>query len=218
MGETEQETPEQEPQEPVSELEPENPDAEPDDEPDEPDESPEEPAEPSVPSSQTVLAARDKALEAETRRHENALRKAYGDDFDTLAPCPLCLTDGWVIPAPPGAMPAEQWEAIQQAAGQLSEENFKQAEYAETCDTCDGYGQVLSGSKTEAGRLIVCRTCEGKGWKAKLEAAPSLPTFTLPPPNTTASPTTYNVNGTPDQWGRPAGHPHYGIEPAYVAG
>src|SRR5258706_10745847 len=53
-----------------------------------------------VPSSVTVIEKRDKALAAETKRHETALRKAYGDDFETMAPCPLCLTDGWVIAAP----------------------------------------------------------------------------------------------------------------------
>ena len=207
----EQPTPEPEP-------EPENPDAEPEEEPlGEPAEpEPEPEPEPHEPSSQTVLDQRARNLEGETRRHEKALRKIYGDDFETLAVCPLCLSDGYIIPAPPGAMPPEQWEAVQLAAGQLAEENYREADFAETCPTCDGWGKVLSGSKDPTHRTIPCRPCEGKGWKAKLGEPAPLPTFTLPappPPNGAAS---IDWTRPRDQWGRPEGHPHFGMEPSLV--
>src|SRR5437762_10533063 len=201
---------------PAPEPEPENPDAEPEPEPvgEPPEPEPEPEPEPHEPSSQTVLDQRARNLEAETRRHEKALRRAYGDDFETLAVCPLCLADGWIIPAPPGAMAPEQWEAVQLAAGQLADENYRAADFAETCTTCDGWGKVLSGSKDPTHRTIPCRPCEGKGWKAKLELAQPAPTFVLPAPPTAASSLTLNWQGAKDNWGRPEGHPHFGMEPA----
>ena len=201
---------------PVTEPKPENPDAEPDEDEDEELEPEPEPSEPSEPSSETVLAERHKALASETRRHETRLRTIYGNDFESLAVCPLCLADGWIVPAPPGAMPPEQWEAVQLAAGQAPDANYREADYAETCPTCDGWGQVLSGSKTDTQRLIPCRPCEGKGWKAKLGEQQPAPTFALPVPPPPNGAVSIDWTRPKDNWGRPEGHPHFGMEPSLV--
>jgi hypothetical protein len=189
--------------------------AEPADEPElEPDAEPE----PHVESSQTTLAKRDKALTTETKRHETALRKAYGDDFETLAPCPLCLTDGWVIPAPPGAFPPEQWDAVKIAAGQDAGENFKLAYYAEPCPTCDGWGKVATGSHVTDLGTPICRDCNGQGWREK--QAPLAPVASWQPP--VAPPIVNRLPGEDtgeyDKWGRPAGHERFGIDIQYTQG
>lgn len=196
------------------------PDTEQDDEPLEDDDALEDDAEdagpPPPPSSLTVTEERNKQMNAAAKTHETRLRTILGDDFAEYLPCPLCGGDAFMVATPPGVMPPEQWEAVQVASGQLKQANLKHAEYAEMCDTCDGWGQVLTGSKAEGQVAVPCRTCEGKGWKAKLETAPPVPTFTFPVPPANPNPLGLNLNGQKDQWGRPAGHPHFGIEPALV--
>ncbi len=172
-----------------------------------------------VVSTQTLLAERDKKLTQETKRHENALTKIYGDDWSDLAPCPLCLTDGYVIPAPPGAMPPEQWEAIEMAAGQESDTVFLPAEFSERCDKCDGRGEVLTGAQTEHGRLTACRKCNGSGWVDKVLPLAAVPQWTpqqppMPPPENLSLDWTRPRDG----FGRPEGHPRFGIDPAVNGG
>lgn len=173
---------------------------------------------PSGPSSETILAKRNKALDAETKRHETALRKAYGDDFETLSPCPLCLTDGWVIPAPPGAFPPEQWEAVQLAAGMMEGNSYNQAPWTEICPTCDGEGDLLTGAKIERGRLTPCRDCNAMGWREK--QVPLAPVATWPITTTGSGDVVFTpIPGlAPDDWKRPAGHPRFGQDPATNGG
>lgn len=194
-------------------TEPENPDAEPEEPLAEPEEPEEEEPEAHVPASLTVLAERDRKLESETRRHENALRKLYGDDFETLAPCPLCLADGWVAPTPPGVMDPEQWLAIQAASGQLTDAEYRDAPYAVRCETCDGWGEVASGSRTEAGRLIVCRDCSGNGWREQVAQTAGVPMVSAMHPVLSNGSAEDPASVLRDQWNRPAGHRHFGIPP-----
>lgn len=184
-------------------------------EPDEDEAAEDEEPEARVPSSQTILADRDRKLSSETRRHENALRKIYGPDFEELAVCPLCLSDGWIIPAPPGAFPDEQWEAVKMAAGQETDAKYEAAHHAERCTYCDGWGEVLSGSQNPTHRLVACPDCTGTGWRAKIDAPPPAPTFQIapPPPNGAA---TIDWTRPRDQWDRPEGHPHFGMAPNLV--
>jgi len=201
---------------PVTEPKPENPDAEPDEDEDEELEPEPEPSEPSEPSSETVLAERHKALASETRRHETRLRTIYGNDFESLAVCPLCLADGWIVPAPPGAMPPEQWEAVQLASGQVAERVLLKAKHTIRCEDCDGWGMVDTDARNEHTNEIQCPACEGKGWKAKLGEQHPPPTFALPVPPPPNGAVSIDWTRPKDNWGRPEGHPHFGMEPSLV--
>jgi hypothetical protein len=209
-------TPDPEPA-PEPEPEPENPDAEPDEDDDEDEDEAEPAGPPPPPSSVTVLEKRDKLMNSAAKSHETRLHNILGDDFDAYMPCPLCLADAFLLPKPAGAMPPEQWEAVQAAAGQLQVRQLKRADYTETCDTCDGEGKLDSGSHDPTFMEIPCRACEGKGWKMKLAEVPAVPAFTFPAAPAAPAPLNLDFTGPKDNWGRPAGHPHFGIEPALVA-
>jgi hypothetical protein len=171
-----------------------------------------------VPSSQTVIIERNRKLEAETKRHENVLRKVYGDDFADLAVCPCCLSDGWIIPAPPGAFPPEQWEAVKMACGQEGDVQFKMADYAEPCPQCEGWGKVATGSHVPDLGTPLCRDCNGQGWREKQAPLTAVPQWTPTPPAPATETLALDWTRPRDAYGRPEGHPRFGIDPQYNGG
>ena len=90
------------------------------------------------------------------------------------------------------------------------------AKDAEQCPDCEGWGDVLTGAKVERGKTIPCIKCGGKGYIAKtyLVAAPAPPT--VPYPGAEHEVVNAPPGGNPDGWGRPAGHRHWGIDPAIL--
>lgn len=86
------------------------------------------------------------------------------------------------------------------------------------CGECDGWGEVLSGSKASHGAITPCSRCAGNGWTQIARGEPTAPPYPQPDasgalPNVTAPST-----GLPDAWGRPSGHQHWGVPPAMIAG
>ncbi len=84
----------------------------------------------------------------------------------------------------------------------------------EMCPECDGYGEVLSGSKAPHAAITGCSKCSGAGWVIVPRAEPvgvhmSPPITSVPPPS---------LEGVPDAWGRPFGHQHWGVHPAQIPG
>lgn len=200
-------------------------------EPDDPTPEPEPPAEP------VDLEKRNKALSGEATRHENALKKAYGDDFERRAFCPCCLGEGFLEPWAAGAMPDEVWEAVKALSGKLESGEYEHPAELVTCDRCQGFGQVATGARNEHTAVIPCALCESRGYfdmtnpvhRAKLGLpAPQsevpqvvFPTYHAPEPvNGTAEklmpPDGWHAAGSPgaDTWGRWPGHPRFGIDPA----
>jgi hypothetical protein len=216
------------------EAEAENPDAEAP-EPLEGDPAPVEPEpEPEPePSSQTVVEAADKRFTTEAKRHENALAKLHPDDWDTFAMCPLCIGDGFLTPIAPGEMPDQIWEAVTVLSGRVQTGELQTAPYAEVCETCAGYGMVLTGARNETNASLPCRTCAGYGWldlgqpqtpgqiipnAKKVPPAPaalvSVPGYAQPPrepyPDSGIEFQPF-IGGANDPYGRPAGHPRWGM-------
>ena len=86
------------------------------------------------------------------------------------------------------------------------------------CDECDGYGEVLSGSKAPHGLVTPCSKCMGNGWVMVARDLPP-PTSGLPGPVVVApGPVAVAVSGGEDAWGRPIGHQHWGVPPAMISG
>lgn len=218
----------------ADEAEAENPDAEPAEpiEGDEPEPGTEPEPEPE-PSSLAVVTDLDKKLTAETKRHENALAKLHPDDWDQFTMCPLCIADGFLRPIAPGELPDQLWEAITVLAGRMETGELRSAPYAEVCETCGGYGEVLTGARNEANVKLPCRNCAGYGWldtgqpqtpgqivlNAKKVPPPppalvAVPGYAQPPsepyPDSTLDFTPF-VGGANDPYGRPAGHPRWGM-------
>jgi hypothetical protein len=86
------------------------------------------------------------------------------------------------------------------------------------CLECDGYGEVLSGSKASHGLVTPCSKCMGNGWVMIPRDLPppisGLPGPVVLPPG----PVAVAISGGEDAWGRPAGHQHWGVPPAMISG
>lgn len=187
-------------------------------EPDEPDEEEqadeEEP--PAEPSSLATVQEIDKALTAEQKRHAKALAKALGPQWADFEQCPLCQVDGYAMAYGAGEIGPEQRAAILAVMGDADVPDYKDHPTEGRCDTCDGWGEMTNGSRREGQGLSACPDCFGTGHKGKVVPQPNV--FTLPqtaeqgawqPPPPPSAP---NV----DTWGRPMGHPDWGLDPASV--
>jgi len=109
-------------------------------EPGEPDaDEPEASHEPQrVKSSETQMLEREKKLKSEDTRHENALKKIYGDDFERQAYCPLCIGQGFLEPIPAGEQPDEIWAAITALSGRTPASEYRHPDELVACERCNG--------------------------------------------------------------------------------
>lgn len=191
------------------------------DEPAEPDEGGEDEQTPELepgpePVTEAALKRVEKAIAAEDARHEKALRKAYGELWGDRQVCPLCLQEGFVVPAGPGEFEPDHRAAVEAAMGVEAEPEYKVSQRHKMCDECDGLGAVLTGAHTETGRLAACQPCMGTGYVDKPYIVPPapLPVSTIPTATIPGTPTFQPDMTNQDAWGRPMGHPHWGISPA----
>lgn len=114
------------------------------------------------PSSQAQIEKATKALAKEDERHAKRVAEIMGEDFALVHECPTCadFAAGFTLTSPDDAPP------------------FKHGERFATCDTCNGYGVVLTGARTDHGQTQTCVVCAGQGFVTKQEAPMQLP----PPP------------------------------------
>ena len=185
--------------------------------PDEPD-TPDEPAEP-----EAVAIGPEEIQKAERAR--DTYRKKIGAILgeDSVAhECLLCAGLGY-LPAipPPGVtftiVDSEDGPALL-ADEPRNEPPYKTSTTTETCPECDGYGNVLTGAKTEGGRLWQCSRCGGSGFVTKQGEQPTFIPSLQPTNSAMNSTPTGTPDGPTDQWGRPFGHQHWGVPPASIAG
>lgn len=172
-------------------------------------------------------------LDNESDRHTKRVVEVLGNDFSDLAPCPLCWehAPGFVL----DGLPVDEVTAAmtRQVLGITDAPQYKTNPGFAICDTCDGLGSVLSGSKVANQETVPCPTCTNTGWK-RVPVAPiyEAPAWTPPPAPQFAAPTPLypvtpegdapvmlppvnwtpepNVNGN-DSFGRWPGHSNYGI-------
>lgn len=182
------------------------------------------------------MAEREKKLKAEDTRHENALKRVYGDEFADHAFCPLCIGQGFLVPIPAGQQPDEIWEAITALSGRTPAAEYEHPAELVKCERCNGFGKVATGARSDTTAVIPCSACDARGYfdtkdpvhRGKLGLAPDLP----PAPAITQFPTFHVPNGGAeenlqppngwhsqgkpgaDSWDRWPGHPRYGIDPS----
>lgn len=125
-----------------------------------------------VRSERDIEQAMDK-LARENERHAKRVAEVMGDDFNTLAVCPLCepFSAGWVFPGNP--VPPEQWSAIQVAVGLTPEPSLRQNPETEPCAKCGGWGDLLSGALADRSRVVQCPSCGGTGYTTKVPDVPA---------------------------------------------
>lgn len=135
-----------------------------------------------------------KSLDAEQGRHEQRVRQIMGAYVDGFEACRECSGVGLV---PPGPTPQTHELFI-------------------PCETCAGFGEVLTGSLRQSYEQRDCPACLGRGYLERLEpdgspVAPPSGTQATPPPAASQLP-------PPDQFEQPApppARPSYGV-PAWM--
>lgn len=169
-----------------------------------------------APKSQADIEAVQQKLEREAERHAKRVAEIMGEDFALLVPSPVDWTPGFIFNVE-GMLPEpEQLAALDAIMGRGSFETYSPAPDAEGCETCNALGEVLTGSKKDGQRTKPCSDCTGTGWRHKMlppAAVQQLPNSTQQGFSIAAPPNTVQVA---DQYGRPFGHPHYGMNPASI--
>ena len=173
-----------------------------DEEPTEPESEPESPtAEPAAPDTSIDMEAVEKAHATFLR----AVSRIVGEQADQLEPCPTCST--WPFA---GFKPFEAAPPLRDLGD------------TEECPSCNGYGLTLTASRIPEQRTKPCVNCSASGYRTKpiIPETVTLPTIVPQAVQTEPYPG-YGIafvpvpNGTPDGYGRPAGHPHWGMSREY---
>lgn len=161
-------------------------------------------------------------LEREAKRHRDRVSEIMGEDALMLIPCELCpqVTAGFRYPTPVGE---EQKRAVLAAVGMGDVGNMRHSPDALTCDVCDGYGELISGSRVAAHLSIACQKCHALGyttaqdreqWESQLRAQEAARQVLTQPQSFAIS---YDSRPAVDQWLRPQGHEFYGMDPQYLS-
>lgn len=158
-----------------------------------------------------------KRVEGYADRYRKVLAEEMGDEFDALTPCPLCPehTPGFFFPGQVATMSDEQQIAVRLAIGDAELPSYGQDVHRHVCETCGGWGRVLTGSKRAQQDVLDCLDCAGKGYRSDQAARAvaqmqpegeivSGPWIVPDQPQADAAPET-------DPWGTPPGAPYYGV-------
>jgi hypothetical protein len=182
----------------VTEFEPDEPDADEDDpsEDDEPDEAEQEPEPEQDDALDTEAQAAEigKKLDGLGKHVAKRMGDILGDDAALYAPCPACTpwqTPGWVPPVDP---PPDVQAALLHYMGQNAPSDYQADTHSTVCPSCNGFGEVATGSKVFGQQNLTCVECAGNGWQPtdekrapKFGAASNGPAPTYPPPSAVAS-------------------------------
>jgi len=156
----------------------------------------------------------DAANAAYLKRLEGIMEAEIG----VLEPCPRCSDPFLGLIFPPLMRPVspEVKAAVLVSVGEDAPTVSKPDQYSRQCETCEGWGRVLSGSKLNAQATLPCISCNAKGWVAVGDER-------RVPQQAVAAPAMVIENGTPveqppdtDPWGRGPTDPDYGRLPQFV--
>lgn len=141
-----------------------------------------------------MLAALDQA-KFDHVKHVHEIMGGFVEGFET---CDKCVGLGLVPPAPP----------------------VRGHEFFKACATCNGYGQLMTGSLSEQHAAIECVDCGGRGFLERMvdftpaselvkqlreqRAATTIPDVTAPPPALVADTAAGDGFGRPSWMGDPA--------------
>ena len=181
----------------------------------EPEPAPDPPAAPPAMTEQQAEREYDKLVKLASTYLEKAQVIAAKLGIP-VQPCPLDTFPGMVIPRQAHEVTSDLEAAVLGLIGRDPEPEFPEYAGFKRCDICKGTGDVLTGAVIERSRHTTCPNpnCGGKGYVSVPLETPIVPQQTTFPGATIQY--TPLPSGTNDGWGRPAGHPHWGLDPAMV--
>jgi len=161
--------------------------------------------------SEALMEERGKKLDKVGAYVAKKLVEIFGEEAaDELELCELCQwthTYGWRVSQTP---PPAVRDAVKRAIGLGTIDEMLAYAAFTTCDTCDGLGNVKTGSQVTEYLYRTCPTCGGRGYSSTLEAdagaAPVRPIVAAMPAADGAPPQAPDL----DMFGTPRGHPDYG--------
>lgn len=166
---------------------------------------PEPEAQPDQPEAQAAPEAPafdpdafEKAVLTESKRHRRVVEKLM--DGQTIYPCEHCGELGYAL------VPPDDEPEIALLKGAIR------------CDECNGWGRLRTPSIAPGHETVECQRCSTKGYIVEQVQVPAPQPMQLPPFPGAAEQYMPLAGGTPDGWGRPAGHPHWGIDPTMITG
>jgi hypothetical protein len=168
------------------------------------------------PPTEAEMRAAMAKLEKEDQRHAKRYAEILGEQFQAMVPCPRCLESGHIFPPDVAPLDEEQVAAVDASLGRADRRNLKRAKDTETCEDCGGEGQVLTGATNPQSLTKACTPCGGLGWVPKGAQSQLSPPAAAPGPQANGGTDAEVVVDLRDGWGRPAGHPHWGQDPAAI--
>jgi len=168
------------------------------------------------PPTEKEIEARMRALEKQAAKHAAAVEKIMGDDFAMLVPSPVDWTPGFIFNVP-GMQPLpEQVAELHAILGDAQSVEYLPATDAEACSKCNALGEVLTGSRKPGQETKLCSTCTGSGWVTKVKPLAPVQQIDYSANSISSTNVVPNQPIAADRFGRPYGHPHYGLDPAQI--
>jgi hypothetical protein len=130
----------------------------------------------------------EKALERELGWHAKAIAKALGDGFSDMEPCSACGTMGFTpvdLDPDPEVLHDEALTA---------------------CNGCNGYGEVITGSRNPQHFTTTCTKCQGSGYRpvADIELEQHAGQISTAPPSLPQIPPQPVYNPQTNTWDTPS--------------
>ncbi len=181
-----------------------------------PEPEPEPEPEPHEPPSDVQAEATIAKIDREAARYGKAIAKIIEGSLIAPDQCPCCVFPGLVFGYNPHSPDDQMRKAAVDAYFGEGRPKLNRASDTARCEACDGWGDVDTDSRKELFKEKPCVMCQGQGWITKATAT-SLYAVAEPQPYP-GSEVNYSPvpSGMPDAWNRPAGHPHWGMEPSTV--
>lgn len=126
-------------------------------------------------------------LDREADRHTKRLTEILEEEALMLLPCELCNPRhaGWVNLS---QVTEETRQRVRIQIGDREPVQRKEDRYARRCESCDGEGEVETGSKVQGQTVLPCVECQGKGWvdpTGERSTGPKVTPLAVVPPGVT---------------------------------
>jgi hypothetical protein len=171
---------------------------------------------PQPPSLEKQKAGQD-AWDRERDRHMRELEKRDEWHYSRSEVCPFCQGHGLIDSPETPEEATLMRQAFLAIVGLPQDAELHPHPRFKRCETCEGYGKVYTGSRVAGQEALNCPDCNGQGHTGGATQAIPTPLPVAAVPQVGPPPHEEQERIGNDAWGRPPGHPHYGLLPAQVS-